>query len=381
MTTTPTPAIVPRSAVRGTLCTFEQLFLDENGLPLAPLDPQVYPMVSIITPEEEILQTGHALSLGDGRWRYVWSVPADASLSTDGQQWRIEWIMVTTGNRSLELASNFEVIDAIETDPLERAYTQICMAEASERLLIKFRRPQESISLTFRGGVSLDYTSRIQHVQQDGFHVYFVDTDPLSYGAFLGIWRARESMISPYTHYVQNVRVPEDMFWTQSVDLRMMIDKVQKRAGSVSAYSDSDLYYYLTSGVQYINTVNPITNWSLLYYPPYYGMPMYLTAAAAWIGLQAQYLAESEQAFSYSGQVVTLDVDRTAYYDTAITRLREFLTTELGRTKSNMVRRTNAGALATRPYDYGLSNLVVRVQSDVSGQNAILPLMSRLGLL
>jgi len=81
-----------------------------------------------------------------------------------------------------------------------------------------------------------------------------------------------------------------------------------------------------------------------------------------------------------SGQTVTLQVDRTAHYEAAMTRLQAYLDKELQHTKRNMLRRVSVGAISTRPYDFGLQSLVTKVQTVNGGQNQVLPMFSRLGL-
>jgi len=298
-----TPLLVPRSVIRGAIATFDQLFVEADGTPLTPIDPAIYPSVSIIDPTEEVYQTGHATYMGDGRWRYVWNCPADAPLSDNGMTWRLDWVMVTGGSQQVQLGQNFDVIDRIESDPSERSYIQICLNEGTERLIVKFREPQETVTLFLKGGdvTPVNLSSRIVHVQQDGFHVYYADTDALSYGCFLATWRCRQSALSPWKVYVQQIRVPEDIFWNTQPNLRMMIDKVQKKDGHVQSYSDADMYFYLQSGAEIVNGVLPMTGWQLNSFPMSYGMGIYLVAASAWVGLMAQSIAETELAFCFSG--------------------------------------------------------------------------------
>jgi hypothetical protein len=364
-----TTALTPRVVIRGVTSYFEQLFVDADGAPFSPLDPLVYPTVSLISPDEEVYQTGHATHMGEGRWRYVWSVPADAELANEGRLWRIDWIMVTVNGQQIQMSQNFDVVDRIEADPTERAYLQLCLAESTERLLVKFREPQETIQLFLKGAdpTQIDMSNRIVHVQQEGFHIYYADTDALSYGCFIATWRTRASLISPWQNYIQQVRVPEDIFWIMQPGLRMLIDKVQKKDGHVQSYSDSDMYFYLQAGADYINQVVPISNWNLIMFPLSYGMGNYLLAAAAWWGLNAQYISEVELAMQYTGQTISLEVDRSAGYEAAMNRLQSYLLPGVSTLKENLLRRSSCGALATRSMDFGLSSLVVKMQQVQGG--------------
>ncbi len=377
-------AISPQKVVRGTPVVFEQLFVEEDGTPIVPLDPVAYPSVSIVSPAEEIIQSGVALNAGSGRWRFTWFVPADADMMGPDNPWRIDWLVVTNGGRQIERQSNFIIIDNIEASPDERTYTNLTYVGNSERALIKFKNAQEivQVQLIDSANVQTNLTPAVQTVQSDGFYTYYVDTPPLTAtGCYLVVWNTRQTAISPSVTMIQQIRVPDMIFWWIQPSLRMLIDKVQKKIGHVQAYSDSDLYEYLLRGADYVNAVNPITNWTLVNWPNAFGMTNFLLMAAAWWGLNAQYLSEGELAFNFSGQTVTLDVDRTGAYESAMSRLKEYLDNQLQQTKRNMLRRVSVGAVATRPYDFGLQSLVARVQTVNGGQNQVLPLFSRLGLL
>lgn len=374
-------AITPQKVVRGVNTVFEQLFLDESGDPLVSLDPASYPAISIISPSEEILQQAVATPLSEGRYRYSWFVPADAELSSNDLNWRIEWIFITSGGRQIEKVQYFSVIDNVIATSEERAYTNLTLENTSERLFLKLaREPAEiSVSLMNTSGTVESYTPT--KIVSDGFTTYYADTTTLGVGCYIATWSVRETVISPAQHFVQQIRVPESQFWFYQPSLRMLIDKIQKKEGHVQAYSDSDMYEYFLRGLDVINQTNPISGYTLSSMPYLGGFTTFLIAASAWWGLQAQYIAEGELKFSFSGQTVTLDVDRTGVYADAIAKLSDYLRTELPKTKRNLMRRTSVGSLATRPYDYGLTSVVVPVFRAQGGTSQILPLLSRIGLI
>lgn len=374
----------PQKAVRGTTVVFEQLFLEEDDSPIVPLDTVAYPAVSIVSSLEEVVQSGVATSMGSGRWRFTWFVPADIELSGPDNPWRIDWTIVTAGGRQIDRQSNFIVIDNIEASPDERAYTNLTYLGNTERAVVRFKNEQVEVSATLidQGGVPTDLTPGINVIQSDGLYTYYADTPVMNTpGSFLVVWTSRQTVISPATTIVQQIRVPEMIFWWTQPSLRMLIDKVQKKIGHVQSYSDSDMYEYLQRGQDFVNAVNPITGWSLNSWPSSFGMTNFLLMAAAWWGLNAQFIAEGELKFSFSGQTVSLDVDRTSTYEAAMGRLKDYLDNQLQQTKRNMLRRVSVGSIATRPYDFGLQSLVTRVQTVNGGQNQVLPLFSRLGLI
>ena len=125
-----------KSIVRGTTGIFEAIFVEDDGTPIIPIDLSTYPAVQLVSPDEITIQTGIATNMGDGRWKFVWLVPADAQLSTREQHWRIDWTILTVGNRQIQFNQSFDVIDHVEASPSERAYTQIVLEGQSERILI-----------------------------------------------------------------------------------------------------------------------------------------------------------------------------------------------------------------------------------------------------
>lgn len=372
--------IVPQSVVRGSVALFEQLFVDQSGDPIIPGDPTRYPEVTISDRDGVDVQTGIAIAIGDGRWRFQWFVPADAELSTALDQWAIEWRIITSTGREVVKSSNFAVIDTIEANPTERAYTSLVYEGTSDRLIIKFRNKPNEISLRFDDGrIVTDLTPSINEVRQDGYFVYYADTPPLDRGCYMSIWQSRENLLAPQVTFVQQTRVPDRSFWALQPDLRMFMDKVQKKVGHVQAYSDSDMYGYLLRGVDVINGYNPPTNWGLQTMLNYAGLSSYLLLAAAWWGLQAQYLSEGELAFNFSGQTITLDVDRTSYYDSALSRIKEYLD-NLTKVKAALIRKVSVGSVNVRPYSYRFNNRVWKVQSS-RGVSNFLPLLTDLGLI
>tara|TARA_R100000656_G_scaffold104176_1_gene76113 strand:+ start:141967 stop:142845 length:879 start_codon:yes stop_codon:yes gene_type:complete len=292
--------------------------------------------------------------------------------------------MVTPGGRQVERHANFFVVDNVEASSEERAYTSMVYAGQSERVFAKFRNRQERIqvNLVDQGEDYVDLTPGVVEVQQDGFYTYYVDTPELTTtGCYLAVWNSRQTAISQSVTSVQQIRVPESKFWWLQPSIRMLLDKAQKKIGHVQSYSDSDLYEYMMRGADYINATNPITGWTLTNWPGAFGMTNFLLMASAWYGLQAQYLGEAETAFNFSGQTVTLDIDRTSYYADAMSRFKDYLDNDLQKTKRNMLRRVSVGALASRPLSFGLESLVARVQTTNGGKNQALPIFSRLGLL
>ncbi len=373
------PSKTPQSIIRGTTARFEVAYLDQDGQPLVALDPSAYPKIMITSPGGEVMQQAVGTSLGTGRYYYNWIAPADLPLSAS--DWRIEWTFVTPNGRQLQKESTFGVGDVADGRDVNSGHTLIAANGQPERVFLKLTHPASEVSVTVtdRTGVSETYVPTMA-TDANGSVTYYADTTELWVGTYQVVWSVRDTAVSPKSTVVQQIRVPEPVFWQMQPSLRMMLDKVQAKDGSVLAYSDSDMYEYMNMGMSYVNSVMPITNWTLSQYPG--AANMFLMAASAYWGLQAQYLAAADTAFQFSGQTVTLDVDRTQYYADALGRLKELLD-GLKEFKNNLLRQGMVGILAVRPYTNSMNNMVFPVGSNtVSGNfgHALVPILGRLGL-
>lgn len=107
--------------------------------------------------------------------------------------------------------------------------------------------------------------------------------------------------------------------------LRNYIDKLRfSHPNPNLRFNDVDLIGYLVQGTQMINAVKPqVTNFTISSIPNTFDW--FLTNAAAYVALSAQYIAEGEQAFDFSGQTVSLTVDRTQVLDSALGRIQEII--------------------------------------------------------
>ena len=387
MAENPTRTSSPRQVVRGASVTFEELFVEPDGTPIPSDDGSRYPAVSIVAPDQTVMATGVASSLGDGRFRYQWFAPADADLSSPDVPWRINWTFVTPTQRQIERESNFHLLDTVEGDSTERSYTYITMLGAPERLIARYFTEQDEVMVVLTDSnmnVLETYSGpSITTVHEGGTVVYYVDTTPAeSSGIYNVIWQTRQTRISPKQLTVQQLRVPEPLFWTFQPALRMLLDKMQKKTGQIQSYSDSDLYEYSLRGVGLVNQYNPVTSWSLSAFPTSMGFEEFILMASAWWGLNAQYLAEGETMFSFSGQSVTLDVDRTSVYESAMARLKEHIDSQLSKAKTTWMRRQSPGVNMGRPFNFGLANSVVRVsQSTGAGVGpSLMSVFGNLGL-
>ena len=196
---------------------------------------------------------------------------------------------------------------------------------------------------------------------ENGQYRYFFDTDPLDEGEYVIFWSVRDSIVSATEHIQRNIRVPENNYWLLNNSLRILIDKLHKKAGLVQSYAESDVYEYIRQGLGYVNLTYPQTDWTLNQISPRTGSSIataVLIGAALW-GLKAQQILEIELNFSHGGQTVTLEYNHD--YSGVISALGE-LFGKFVESKKQIYRRSQGVARAgVRPKNYNYTNRVWRV--------------------
>lgn len=334
---------------RGISVVFEVDFFDDapnNTIPASPANPATDPSWAILDPSGVQVTSGVGIpGSNPGRWNANWSVPPDAPLSTQSNKWRIVWNMVTQTGRQLQQTFPFDVIELRTPDTLEdlRSHAYLAYRGNSERLILRLpRRPDElsvqvfkSTSLanpcpentpSFAGTLA---ASDISEVEEQNLFVYLFDTPALvNAGEYQVVWNYRQTVTSPSETTVQRLFVPPPVFWSLNPSLKILIDKLQKKQGTVHAYTDSDVFEYFQRGIGILNGTTPATNWDLNTFPYAATTVRFLIEAAALWAMNAQQLLAGELQFSFSGQSVTLDLDQTSIYGEMAQRLIEDLTGE-----------------------------------------------------
>jgi hypothetical protein len=330
---------------RGINALFEVQFFDDtptNTIPAVPSSPS-YPAYAIVDSAGAQVATGVGTpGSSPGRWQANWFVPQTAPLSTRDGKYRIIWTMVTQTARQLQESQPFDVLELRTPDTIEdlRAHAYMIYAGNSERLVL--RLPKRPETLTVAGYQALNMTtpvpnttaafsgslaaSSITEIQEQNLYTYIFDTPALtSLGEFQIVWNYRMTLTSGTETTVQKLFVPPPVIWSLIPSLRVLIDKLQKKSGTIQAYTDADIYEYFLRGLGYLNSSTPITNWDLCSFPYNPATTKFLVEGAALWALQAQHLLAGELQFSFSGQTVTLDLDQTGVYSEVVQRLTDDL--------------------------------------------------------
>ena len=396
---TPNQTIAPNlpQHSRGIGVVFEVDFFDDaptNSTPAVPSNPAQYPAWTIVDPSGVQITSGVGTpGSNPGRWNASWSVPTTAALSTQTNKWRIVWNMVTQTARQLQQTNPFDVIELRTPDTLQdvRAHAYVVYAGQSERLVLRLPRRPDVLTVSAFAATSLSNptphaavafsgslaAATIVEVQEQNMYSYYFDTPALStLGEHQIVWTYRQTVTSPTDTTVQKLFVPPPVFWSLAPSLRVLIDKLQKKAGAIQAYVDADLYEYFQRGIGILNGTTPYTNWDLCTFPYSAATTRFLIEGAALWAMHSQHILSGELQFSFSGQTVTLDMDQTGLYDTMAQKLLEDLTGDgkgsWPNTKVNYIRQiTNIAVVGNRIMGrYAYNRFTYKVDSSTIGSDS-----------
>lgn len=388
-------------SVRGSHTSFKATFVDEDGNALVASDEVDSPTVQIKSPppESDIIWTGTGLRLGDsGEYMVNWFCPEDLDINVPTHPYSIEWFFTDLNGHNHSSQEFFNVVDSYIPDLHEAQFTYLVRYGKTQLVIISsLYEPKEIAVRIMTSGMQELYGSsciaeankdaattvaikdrKIGHLQKNGLHYYFYNTDPLGFGEWPVFWELREDAVSAEDEFHQTIRVPENNFWLFVKPLQLFIDKVRKKFVTFQGYTTDQLYEFIQRGVGTVNGLHPVTSWTLNNLPLKYHMgvsEMVLLAAAKW-AFYAQQTLEEELSFDHSGQTVGLSVKHD--YSGILGMIEGELSKWEEKSKP-MIQRIMCpiGRTGVRPYRYGFSNRVWKLgltgtpQDNFYGLNAL----------
>ena len=399
---------IPRILTRGTTQKFRIGFFTDGSkaTPLIPKDPLQYPYYEILDLNGIAIQTGVMQKEGGpGEYCVPWTVPNDATLSNPNQRYEFRAFIITNKNEQAEITHQFDVTDTQITATEDRSQSIISLAGCELEIFIRSTTRIDldnfgSLDLQLiagntatnqfipigPGGLTTKVTLANGQIQEipNGDSFLYTYTIPegllMDNCQYIALWTIRQDATAAKETQFQLIRSVNGQILNMTIQLRQLIDKFQKQRGRVQAYEDSDLIEYIDRGLELINTIHPLTSWSLntVLNTPF---TAFIMIASAWYGLNAQYLAEVDLAFAFSGQTVTLDYDHAPMLADAISRFKDYLDENVTPAKVAFIRATSpVGAFAGRPMGYrALHRFVFPLQTFNSGN--ILQTLSNIGIL
>lgn len=379
---------------RNTLSVFRAGFYADAAHinPIIPVNSD-YPKYSIYNPDGvEILSGVGSSGVGSGEWQAQLVLDQDLPLTTPSTRYKISWTMVNANSQQFESTTEFEVLDAVVSEPESREQKYVALAGSTTR--IKLTLPYQPSELAFKVFQGNDQQTPIFEVSAADLtkvpngnqYTYYADLpgNLLFINAkYAVIWRIRETETDTEQFAFQSLTAVGSATLNAITSMRMLIDKFQKRLGSIQAYEDSDIVEYLERGAELLNGTFPISSWAIGYVPPQ--LNVFHIILSAWYALNAQQLLEIDLGFDFSGQSVTLNYDHASALADVMSRWQDYIEKNLSAAKMSILNSTGSvGTSAGRGFRLTQS-MTWRVASlGTSGNmnsNSVMGQMNTLGLL
>lgn len=295
------------------------------------------PTFTIYTPQGQLFITGDGSVAEGDNYETIVTVPVNAPNSTPDNQWRIEW-----GHGDVKKVMYFDVKDPeLSNDEIfQRELFKFALPSKTynARLIIP-ERPEDIECFLYRGN------NMITAVEAEDPEDHRLGTqltaeiprEHMKVGELTLVWD------TDIEDYYQIINVPPMTMLPTINRVRFIIDRVIKRVEEPQAYLDSDLVAAIYGGLEYLNAWNPLTYYVLTDMPV--GLSPFLVYASAWYALNSQFMLESDLAFSYSGQSLSLDYDRTGPIESEIGRLQEYMSEHLTKAKKTLLRGQTQGVV------------------------------------
>lgn len=354
--------MIERVVYVGQNCDISAVFM-ENGLPIQPIDPVLFPNYAVFDTDGDLVSFGiGTLNTVSNSYEANFTVPLSANISTKDQKWVIEWELVDTNQKSYKYREFFDVV--YPTFNEENLKEQKKVTLASLPLNLHMPIPVQATGISFNlYDMSESQVLTVTPVQEGIYNDFYVYRITIPSGAttagntYSALWRFTLNGIEKA--YYTTVDSMDLTTMKLISDLRLFMDKVLKPTDLYLGYRDSDLRFFLEQGKELLNGMVQWTTWDYSFYYTTPGFKLGLIYAAAWFGLNVQFLAEGDSVFDYGGQAVTLSVDRTGYISEEIGRLWEWLDGGGGAGGFKTLKKNYLRAYPNQNFHLGLSNPTV----------------------
>lgn len=379
---------------RNAICTFNVGFFSDVArvTPVLPINSD-YPRYSILDSNNmEILSGTGSPGVGSGYWQAQLTFNESVALTTPDTRYTIKWTMVNAENQQYEFSQQFELFDQVVSEPEDREQKYVVMAGSETTIRLSLDHVPYDLSVAVFEGTNqvnpifVANASQLTRTNNGNLYVYTVkipgDLLLINYKYSI-IWKIRRSM-SDTEQYAFQVMSSVGAFTLNLItSVRMLIDKFQKRLGTVQAYEDSDIVEYLERGAELLNSHYPLTSFGIGTMPTV--LNTYHVMLSSWYALNAQQLLEVDLGFNFSGQRVTLDYDHASQLSDVLGRWKEYVDGNLTAVKMSILNASGSvGTSAGRGYRF-TQNLTWRVASLGTTGNvtsgSIIGQMNTLGLL
>mgnify|MGYP001179623180 CR=1 FL=1 len=279
------------------------------------------------------------------RWSVQFALPSNAPIGKPGQRYRLKWIAKVQVNGATETIRETIHFDVVPGDDFSRVdITERIALEKSkfvDRLLLPADITVDSLKVEVLDiGSNVLYEADELDVDPsgtDGVNQWWTHSSPTTLdGLVLAnlnaapiqiVWTYEAGGVEEKVfHYLYLVNAATQRMMLQ---IRAAIDKARNIPYNPAlAWFDTDLLVYIDQGLQQFNSKPPtFTNYGMGNLPSHLQYPV--LQCVLWNALRAQLLAENQAQFNFSGQSVTLDVDRQAAIESELGRIQSYIDQEI----------------------------------------------------
>lgn len=333
----------------------EAFFINANSTTFVVTTPVTYVIRDF---NQKLVLSGTAIQDNSipSRWHTTISLPENLLIGEDSQKYSLIWTAKNT-KETKTLVETFNVLPVKDYLFLESDKVVLEKSSISEALIVAGNVTLNNVNFRIKDSNGEEIYTQLDIEADDAEtfedkQVLVVTTEVLTNLV------ADNTGMSPYviewTYTLNNVSQPPEYHFIYVIntkfilamnDLRKFIDKARNADLSVNLqYTDVDLAHYIQQGLAKINFYPPqLTNWTITSLP--ISFKIVLTYAAAYEALNARLLAEGESNFDFSGQSVSLNVDRTQALESALSRVDSWLEQNLSKAKKLYAKSSSSGML------------------------------------
>jgi len=359
--------MIDRTVYVGSTIPITATFLDDNDLPITPSDPTIYPNYVVKDINQDIVAFGvGTLDLVSNIYNASFVVPKSAIVSTPDSKWTVEWEMLSESDATYKHMEYFDVALPNFTESNYKEQQKVTLFNLPVVLSIPLESDVSNISFNLYDINDVVIFSGVPYQEgvYEGVYIYsvLIPANITTAGhEYSGIWT--------FTTTVQNslfVKLYSANLYMMSLtsDLRLLVDKILKPLDLYLGYRDSDLIYSLHHGLSYLNLLVQYTDWDFNFIKsnPTFVTPLLMSAG--WWLLSSQFLAQVDESFDYSGQAVSLTVDRTGGISEQMERWKSYLDEQFTMQKKHYLR-------GMQNFWLGVSTPTVSRRYGVSGINQL----------
>lgn len=278
----------------------------------------------------------------------VVNVPSEALPTLDGQNYQVRWKLVIDGRDYFA----FEALRVTSINTAPVGVEDVVELEGADiPVSIIFAEPYDTVAFELythdnqRVTPSVPVNATQSTKVSDGWYYKGELTGyTLTAGLepFTILWTGKNSNRPIYTdRQTGRVFVVNPSILQAVADLRVNINKAHTTIAHREdmIFTEAILLAYLRHGRDYFNGAGAGMLTSFTMTNAQGSIREFWLRSSMVAALRAQYLAEGEKSFNFSGQAISLDVDRTQYYQSLADTLKSELDNELKPFKQNLIKK------------------------------------------